>query len=113
MSRNPGGKPSSYEDIVRKTTIEPDSSVRPSRAQEQEAREGHRAVDADEAALQERVSSAIAASGASLSGVTVEVSRELVTLRGRVANPATLRSLEDLVARIPGVDTVHNQVVIG
>jgi len=114
MPGNNNGKPNSYDDIVRKTTIEPDSSVRPSRAQEQAARKGYRALDADERVLQDRVTSALAAvPGAGLSGVTVEVSRDLVTLRGRVTEPAMLHTLEELVARISGVETVHNQVVIG
>ena len=107
------GKPNSYDDIVRKTTIEPDTSVRPSRAQEQEARDGHRALDVDERVLHDRVMSAIAASSVGSSGLTVEVSRDLVTLRGRVPQAAMLRTLEDLVARVPGVETIHNQVVIG
>lgn len=113
MADNTRGKPNSYDDIVRKTTIEPDSSVRPSRAQEQAAREGYRALDDDERALQDRVTSALASSsGAAWSGVTVEVTRDLVTLRGRVGDPASLQTLEHMVARIPGVETVHNQVVI-
>lgn len=113
MADNTRGKPSSYDDIVRKTTIEPDSSVRPSRAQEQAAREGYRALDDDERALQDRVTSALSSStGVAWSDVTVEVTRDLVTLRGRVGDAASLRSLEDVVARIPGVETVHNQVVV-
>jgi len=112
MPDNTRGKPNSYDDIVRKTVIEPDSSVRPSRAQEQAAREGYRALDDDERVLQDRVTSTLASQGGAWSGVTAEVSRDLVTLRGRVGDPAALRSLEDVVARIPGVETVHNQVVI-
>ncbi len=104
--------PKSYDDIVRKTVVEPDSSARPTRGQEQQAREGFRAVDGDEAALQSRVQQALAGiTGAA--GVTIEVARDLVTLRGRVAEAADLRTIEDRVAAVPGVNTVHNQIVVG
>jgi osmotically-inducible protein OsmY len=113
MARNTGGNPKSYEDIVRATVVDPDSSVRPTRDQEQEAREGYRAVDADEQVLHGRVLHALATSGADVSQVTVEVARDLVTLGGRIPDAAMLRALEDAVAGVAGVDTVHNQVVVG
>jgi hypothetical protein len=94
---------------VRRTVVDPDSSSRPSPDQVQDAREGFRALDSDEQDLHDRVAAAVAA----MPGVTVEVARDLVTLRGRVPNPAALRALEDAVARVPGVETIHNQVVIG
>jgi hypothetical protein len=100
----------SYEEIVRQTVVDPDSSERPTLEQEAAAREGFRALDPDERLLQERVLGAI--SGADISGVTVEVTRERVTLRGRVADSGKLRMLEDAVALVPGVDTIHNQVVV-
>jgi len=98
-----------YEDITRKTVSEADSSVRPSRAQEQAAREGFRALDSDEAALRDRVVRALAESGPPLAHVTIEITRDLVSLRGQVDSGATLRTLEDTVA---GIETIHNEVVI-
>ena len=92
--------------------VDPDSSVRPTKGQEQQAREGFRALDGDEAALQSRVQQALARTSAA-AAVTIEVARELVTLRGRVADTADLRTIEDVVAAVPGVDTVHNQIVVG
>lgn len=100
-----------YEDIVRQTVMDPDSSARPTRAQERAARDGFRALDPDEERLHQRVVQALASVEA-LSGVSVEVTRDLVTLRGTVAAPATLRTLEDIVAAVPGVGTIHDQVVI-
>src|SRR5689334_20509745 len=50
--------PTSYDDIVRRTVPDPDSSQRPSERQEQQAREGFRAMDADETALAARVRAA-------------------------------------------------------
>ena len=79
---------------------------------EQAAREGFRALDPDEQVLHDRVVQALAALGPSASHVTSEVSRELVTLRGQVADVAMLRRIEDAVAYVTGVETIHNQVVV-
>jgi len=112
MARNTDRNPKSYEEIVRTTVVEPDSSARPTLGQEERAREGFRALDGDEQGLQDRVLGALASSGVGAT-VTVEVTRELVTLRGRVSDAGALRALEDAVARVPGVGTVHNKVVVG
>jgi len=113
MPRNPSGNPKTYDEIVRATVVDPDSSVRPTREQEQAAKAGYRALDADEQVLHERVQHALVSSGADVSAVTVEVTGELVTLRGRVLDSAMLQVLEDTVAHVTGVDTIHNQVVVG
>lgn len=104
--------PKSYDDIVRQTVVDPDSSVRPTKGQEQQARDGFRAVDGDEAELQGRVQQALAGTHGA-AGITIEVARDLVTLRGRVAEAADLRAIEDRVAAVAGVATVHNQIVVG
>jgi len=111
MSRNTENS-NSYEDIVRQTVLDPDSSQRPTRAQERAAREGFRAMDADETQLHHRVAQALAGVP-EMASVSVEVTRDLVTLRGRVTAAESLRTLEDMVAAVPGVGTIHNQVVVG
>jgi BON domain-containing protein len=111
MPRNNDRNPKSYEEIVRKTVVEPDGSERPTLEQEQAAREGFRALDTDERALYDRVVDAIATAGAP--EVTAEVSRDLVTLRGWVADTALLRAVDEAIARIPGVETIHDQIVVG
>jgi BON domain-containing protein len=104
----------SYDDIVRRTVIDPDTSRRPTREQEKAAREGFRALDDGERKLYARVSSALlAAPGVDLSHVKIEVDRNTVILYGRVSDTATLRALEDAIARVPGVETIHNQTVVG
>lgn len=113
MAHNTVARPNSYDEIVRKTIVDPDSSVRPSRVQEQAAREGFRALDADEQVLYDRVRQALSSIGPDAANVTAEVSRELVTLRGRVTDAAMLRRIEDAVAYVTGVETIHNQVVVG
>lgn len=108
MSRNP----KSYEEIIRKTVVDPDSSARPTLEQEQAASEGFRALDTDERGLHARVVQALAATGAVGVTVEVEVDRDLVILRGRVTDPALLRTFEDAVASVPGVTTIHDQIVV-
>ena len=100
------------DDIVRKAVVDPPgSSVHPTREQEQ-ARHGVRALDADEQIIHDRVLQELTAMGGSAAKVDVEVNRELVTLRGHVADVSTLRAIEEAVARVTGVDTIHNQVVV-
>ncbi len=103
--------PKSYEDIVRSTVLAPDGSVQPSTSQEKAAHEGFRAMDEAEQALQSRVEGALSRMGAA--GVTAEVSDDHVTLMGRVPDVGQLQAVEDAVARIEGVERVHNQVVVG
>jgi BON domain len=111
MPTTAGRNPKTYEEIIRKTVVDPDSSVRPTLDQERAAREGFRALDTFEQDLHERVVQALVAAGAP--SVTVEVSRDLVTLRGRVADIALLRTIENATASVPGVSTIHNQIVVG
>ena len=101
------GLPGSYDDIIRRTVPEPDSSFRPTRLQEQQAREGFRMLDADEQALQTRV---IAALGGAQ--IDVEIDRARVILRGHVTSGAQLQHFEDLVRAIEGVTKVENDLVI-
>jgi len=112
MSRSTEKNSKSYEEIVRKTVVDPDSSARPTLEQEQAGREGFRALDTDERVLEQLVRAAVASSGADTSAVTVEIARDKVTLRGSVPDVGMLRPLEDAVARVPGAETIHNQVVV-
>lgn len=111
MSLTSGRNPKSYDEIVRETVLDPDSSVRPSLDLEQAARDGEgRAASEDERALHDSVVHALTTAG--IDGVTVEVHRDLVVLHGRVTDTTRLRALEDIVANISGVTRVRNQVVV-
>ena len=101
--------PKTYDEIVRKTVPEPDSSFRPSPEQVKQAYEGFRALDADEQALKDRVEGALGAHP----NVEVEVQNDHVILRGRVSGPDELRRISDLVRGIDGVAAVDDQLVIG
>jgi len=101
--------PKTYDEIVRKTVPEPDSSFQPSPEQVKQAYEGFRALDADEQALQQRVQAAIGGRG----DITVEIDHDRVTLRGRVRDAADLRRIPEIVRRLDGVSAVDDQLVIG
>ncbi len=105
-------KPTSYDEITRRTVVEPDSSFRPTPDQVRQAREGFRALDADEQRLSERVRDALAAGGVSLETVAFDVDRGQVTLRGEVADSAALARISELIGALDGVDELVDQLVI-
>jgi len=99
-----------YDEIERKNVPYPDSSFKPSPEQLQQAREGFRALDADEQALSARVQAEL---GGDATSVTVEIDRARVTLRGTVADASALTSIPDRVRGIVGVSDVVDQLTLG
>lgn len=99
--------PQTYDEIVRKTVPDPDSSARPTVRQEQQAHEGFRAMDEHEQALAARVQAALGGMP-----IEIEVDRETVTLRGKVADAADIARAEELVGRVDGVSGVVNRLVV-
>jgi osmotically-inducible protein OsmY len=103
--------PRTYDEIVRKTVPDPDSSQRPTARQEQLAYEGFRAMDDAESALHHRVIAELASIGEP--GIDVEIDRETATLRGRVRNAATIALVEETVRGVDGVERIVNRLVVG
>jgi osmotically-inducible protein OsmY len=104
--------PKTYDEIVRKTVPEPDSSWRPTPEQVQQAREGFRAMDADEQQLHQRVIAALSSAGIDTSAVQIEIDRDRVTLRGRVRDQDALTRVAQVVGEVDGVSAVLDQLVI-
>ncbi len=104
-------KPTSYDDITRATVPDPDSSFRPSAAQLAQAREGFRALDADEEALAARVHAALADCGVAIDRVTVDVARAIVTLGGAVGTATDLAKLGAAVQDLDGAEIVDRVVI--
>lgn len=102
--------PHSYDEIVRKTVPDPDSSQRPTRRQEQAAYEGFRALDPREEALQARVIAALEDAG--YLGIEVDVAHETITLHGHVVEVHEIDDIETIVANIDGVGRVINRLVV-
>ncbi len=112
---------SSYDDIVRRTILMPDTSRKPSREEEELAR--HRAGAAADhiphplsAAEERRLAAAERALAADpsidMSHVNVTVDCHEIVLKGNVPGPATRARIEDVVRAIEGVERVDNQLVI-
>ena len=108
----PSRVPKTYDEITRKTVIEPDSSWRPSDQQEQQAYQGFRALDHDEQALFDRVHYALERCGHDTSHVKIEIARNTVMLRGEVRNSEALRDIVSVVGRVAGVADVDDRLVI-
>lgn len=115
MPRQDRHVPRSYDEIVRRTVPDPDSSIRPTERQEQQAREGFRAMDAHEQKLHARVMEAledVLAATNNPPSVDVEVDRDTVTLRGHARDMATIEQLERCVRDVDGVEQVVNRLVV-
>lgn len=92
--------PKNYDDIVRSTVPEPDSSFRPTKQQIDDTRAGKIAMDADETALLSTVRARLGA----FPGVTASVEGRRVTLSGAVSDPATMQRVIDAVQGIGNIE---------
>jgi hypothetical protein len=108
----PNRPPRSYDEIVRRTVPDPDSSWRPSVEQEHRAYEGFRAMAPEEQELCHRVHDALLAAGIDTTQLHIEVDHNRVTLRGQVRDDRALRRIPDLVEAVDGVGAVYDQLVI-
>jgi len=108
----PGPSSKTYDDIVRETVPDPDSSWRPSPDQVKQAAEGFRALDKDEQDLHDRVRDALVGDGIDTSQIAIEVTRDHVTLRGSVTSGNRLDQIETAVAHLDGVGELVNWLVI-
>jgi len=108
----------SYDDIVRETVVDPDSSRRPSKQQELDSLMGRHFLRPEEEALQARVHAALVRAICGgvpctyIYDVELDVEDEAVTIRGRVPTPELAERIADVVTRVPGVEQVTNQLVV-
>jgi len=108
----PTRPPRSYEEIVRRTVPDPDSSYRPPQEVERRAREGYRALTPDEQKLSDDIHDALIMAGISAARLSIEVDRDHVVLRGNVRDVHTDYKVEQVVRSVEGVRSVVNQLVI-
>ncbi|HEX4452776.1 MAG TPA: BON domain-containing protein [Kofleriaceae bacterium] len=112
---------SSYDEIVRRTVPQPDSSFRSTIDEEHLSR--HRAgksadhvphePTADERATLAKVTAALEADGSiDLSNVTLIMDGRELVIKGNVPGPATSARIEDVAGRVDGVDRMDNQLAI-
>ncbi len=105
-------KPTTYDEITRKTVPDPDGSTRPSREQVEQAYDGTHTRAADDQKLLASVQAAIR-SHADGTRIAVEVRDGQVDLRGSIATASSITELEELVRGVSGVTSVDNKLVVG
>ncbi|HSD91349.1 MAG TPA: BON domain-containing protein [Kofleriaceae bacterium] len=108
----PTRPPRSYEEIVRRTVPNPDSSFRPSQEVERRARQGYRALSPEEQKLSDDIHDALITAGIPAANLSIEVVRDHVVLRGNVRDVHTDYRVEEVVRGVEGVRSVVNQLVI-
>lgn len=108
----PNRPPRSYEDIIRATVPDPDTSWRPTTEEERRAFEGFRALDPEEQRLHDRVHDTLLEAGIDTMPLDIEIDRDRVILRGKVRDHRLLDRIPDLVRTVEGVGTVIDQLVI-
>ncbi len=117
MGIKSGSGPSSYDEIVRRTVPEPDSSFRPTTDQVAQAGEESRSerqlaqMTDDERALHARIAQAIA-SVQRLGEISFELDGGSVTLSGRVHDAASIQQVESLVSAVGGIASINNRLVV-
>jgi hypothetical protein len=115
----PSKAPGSYDDIVRRTVPNPDTSFRPTRAQVEDAYKDpadrpdlH--LDADERALRDRVRAAFASDPSLYDArIRVDIEGTTVVLSGTVNGPPLVHRAEEIVRTIEGVRDVDNELSPG
>jgi hypothetical protein len=109
-------KPTTYDDITRRTVPDPDGSFRPSREQvaaafSDPADRPAMMMDAQEQALYTRVLSALLEDPTLVhSRVRVDVEGTTVVLSGAVAGPPMVQRTEQIVRAVAGVKDVANHL---
>src|SRR5689334_6584565 len=101
-----------YEDITRRTVIEPDGGRRPSVEQERQAFEGFRQMDMAEQTLYDHVREALRRSGVDVQRVSIEVEHDRVTLAGLVDDEHALVAIGAAIGAVEGVGSVDDRLSI-
>ncbi|HVK84803.1 MAG TPA: BON domain-containing protein [Kofleriaceae bacterium] len=105
--------PRSYEEIVRKTVPNLDSSWRPSEEQVRDAYAGKHVLTREEEVLLHRVNEVLLDTpGIDMCGLEIEVDDTRVVLRGHCANPAAIQRVVRAVSSMEEVSAVVDQLVV-
>lgn len=104
--------PKSYDEIVRRTVPDPDTSWRPSTEQQERSAAGIREQSEAEHELRGRIEQALATAQIDTSRLTIEIDREHVTIRGEVRRASEMMQIENVIARVRGVETISDQLVV-
>jgi hypothetical protein len=105
--------PRSYDEIVRRTVPQLDSSWSPTEEQERDAYAGKHVYTPEEEALLHRVSEALLDTpGIDMCGIEVDVDDRRVTLRGHCANITAIDRVVRAVSSMEEVSDVVDRLVV-
>jgi hypothetical protein len=102
--------PRSYDEIVRRTVLDPDGAYRPSPEQVRRAYRG--ALTSYEEGMFELVHDALLEAGVDNSQLQIVVEHDWVVLRGAVRNAREAAHIADVVERIPGIRGITDLIVV-
>jgi hypothetical protein len=103
------GAPKSYDEIIARTVPDPDSSFRPTAAQQREALS--RVEPPRDVVLAAKLDEALCDLGAE--HLAFEIDGGNVTLRGAVADMPTWRRIDAAVRELHGVEHLDNRTHVG
>jgi osmotically-inducible protein OsmY len=112
---------SSYDEIVRRTVPQPDSSFRSTIDEEHLSRHragkaadhvSHEATETERATLAKVVAKLEADHAIDLTNVRLSMDGRELVIKGNVPGPATSARIEDVAGHIDGVDRIDNQLAI-
>ena len=103
--------PRSYDEIVRRTVPNPDSSWRPSREQEKYAQ--HHVLPPELQGICDDIHDALVAAGIDANALRCIVDAEHVVVRGWAADRKSADHILEIVERVPGVKSVIDQITVG
>jgi hypothetical protein len=112
---------SSYDEIVRRTVPQPDSSFRSTideehlsrhRAGKQADHVAHEPTDQERTTLAKVRDTLEADRAIDLTNVKLSMDGRELVIKGNVPGPATSARIEDVAGRIDGVDRIDNQLAI-
>lgn len=102
--------PRSYDEIVRRTVLDPDGAYRPSPEQVRRAYRG--ALTSYEESIFELVHDALLEAGIDVGALQIGVEHDWVVVRGAVRSPREAAHIAEVVEQVPGVRGVTDLIAV-
>ncbi|HTL37184.1 MAG TPA: BON domain-containing protein [Kofleriaceae bacterium] len=102
--------PRSYDEIVRRTVPNPDSSWRPTSEEERRSLEGWLSPRVEEQVLRDDIHDVLILAGIDATALRIDVDRSRVVVRGEVRDRPFADRIIGLIEKVPGVTSVVDQL---
>jgi osmotically-inducible protein OsmY len=106
----PTRAPRNYDEIVRRTVPNPDTSWRPTSEEERRSLEGWAAPRVNEQVLHDDIHDVLILAGIDATVLQLDVDRSRVVVHGEVRDRAMADRIIGLVEKVPGVTRVIDQL---